>query len=113
MAARVRGSTLSGLVAGADGAATLRLSLPNEGPPGELEDQFPVRQLVLVIGMLDDIGQLAGSQFLVPSRPALRRPRHPATVARRSFHIGFPDCDAEWPDGHRRASCAIALEEST
>jgi hypothetical protein len=70
------------LEGGPDGTAGDITRLTRHGASAEFEDELPVRQFVTLVGLLDDIGQLAGIQLGVPPWSALGRCGHAATVPR-------------------------------
>ncbi len=76
---RVSGLCLAG---GTDGTGGGIARLSGRCPSAELEDELPVRQFVALVGVLDDVGQLAGIQLRVPAWSALGRGGHGSTVPR-------------------------------
>jgi hypothetical protein len=83
------------LAGGPDGPAGDIARLSGRCAPAQLEDELPVRQFVTLVGMLDDVGQLACIQLGVPPWSALGRCGHASTVPRPSYRPEDGPLDAE------------------
>ncbi len=83
------------LAGNTDGTAGNIARLSGRCASAQLEHKLPIRQFVTLVGVLDDVGQLAGIQLGVPAWSALGRGGHASTVPRTWYRPEDGPLDAE------------------